>query len=185
MDTSKTSRDDLESRRRKPDAKGVATPLADGSEWRLAIPSTRADRPSLTDPEVDDVWSSLHESLLLDGGVSLRETWTVARRLLLKNYDLSDEELGDLLEVTPGEEASRLVEAVLSSLFGERHPAPSYVDWVRASLLAAGLATSEISARDLPAVLSILVATNRPVAPDRFIAADLDAQERATRDSLV
>ena len=108
-----------------------------------------------------------------------------ARALLKENYDLTDEEITPLLSVAPGPESQALTNAVLDALFGPEESTRTYTDWVRASLLANGLDAAELSARDLPNVLAILVATNRTIPLSRFADASQAAGERRALEPLV
>lgn len=175
----------IESERRRLGADGMPIRLADGQVWLLATPSYRAGRGGLTRPDVDEVLDRIFESLSLDGGVSLEDAWSAARVLLLRNYRLDDDELAQLLSVSPGAESRDLADAVVSALLGSEDGERTYSRWVRASLLANGLAGSEIPAGDLPNVLSILVATGRTVPLDQFVDACRAARDDAALESLI
>jgi hypothetical protein len=171
MGDSGPMRDLIEHRRRRPGARGRLVKLADGQPWLLAE----------VDPQID----RFHEQIILGDDLSLIDVFAVARSLLLGNYELADDEVANLLEVEPGEEAEALARAVLESLFGPDQRVRSYVDWVRASLLANGLAPTAIPASALHDVLAILMATNRTVPPSQFIDACRAARDRDSLERLV
>ena len=177
---------ELEERgRRKPAASGTPVVLADGNEWLLAIPSYLARSRELTSPGIDSPLDRVFDCLVLGEGVSLCDVWEIAGALLRHNYDLSDEDLEQLLSVAPGTEARRLTSSVLDVALGsERHPR-SYCRWVRASLLVSGLGETAISSEDLPDVLAVLVASNRTVPVSQFVDACKVANERASLEFLV
>jgi hypothetical protein len=175
----------VENERRKPGARGRLVKLADGGPWLLAEPSFRPTPAGLTQPDVDPEIERFHEQIILGDDVSLVDVLAVARTLLLVNYNLTDDEVADLLEVEGGPEAESLARAVLESLFGPDDRVRSYVDWVRASLLANGLALSEIPASAINDVLTILMATNRTVPPSQFIDACRAARDRDSLERLV
>ena len=110
--------DPVESTRRRPDARGFPVRLADGQPWLLAEPAFHPGRAVLTTPDVDAAIDRFHEQIVLGEDLWLADVQAVARTLLLANYELSEGELADLLEVAPGPEAEALAGAVLGSLFG-------------------------------------------------------------------
>jgi hypothetical protein len=175
----------LESERRRPDARGRLVRLADGEPWLLAEPLFRPTSTGLTTPDVDEEIDRFHDQIILGENVSLADVLAVARTLLLANYELSNEEVADLIEVEDGPEAETLAKVVLESLFGPDQRVRTYSHWVRASLLANGLALSEIPASAINDVLTILMATNRTVTPTRFVDACRAAQDRDSLESLV
>jgi hypothetical protein len=185
MGDSGPMRDLIEHRRRRPGARGRLVKLADGQPWLLAEPTYRPGPSGLTCPDVDPQIDRFHEQIILGDELSLIDVFAVARSLLLGNYELADDEVANLLEVEPGEEAEALARAVLESLFGPDQRVRSYVDWVRASLLANGLAPTAIPASALHDVLAILMATNRTVPPSQFIDACRAARDRDSLERLV
>jgi hypothetical protein len=185
MGDSGPMRDLIEHQRRRPGARGRLVRLADGLLWLLAEPAFQPSLTGLTTPDVDEEIDRFHEQIILGDDLSLIDVLAVARRLLLANYELGNEEVAELLEVEPGEEAETLARAVLESLFGPDQRVSSYVDWVRASLLANGLAPTAIPASSLHDVLTILMATNRTVSPSQFIDACRAARDRDSLERLV
>jgi hypothetical protein len=177
--------DPIEHQRRKPGARGGLVRLADGRHWLLAEPAFRPGPDGLTHPDVDEALDRFYEQIVLGDDVSLADVQGVARKLLLANYALSDLEVADLLEVEPGAEAEALARAVLEMLFGPDHRVRGYGDWVRASLLANGLAPSEIPGSAINDVLTILMATNRTVPPAQFVDACRAALDRDSLERLV
>lgn len=139
----------------------------------------------MTVPAVDPDLDRFYELILLGEDLPLVDVVGVARTLLLANYDLEEHEVAELLEVEPGPEAETLAGVVLESLFGPDQKVRGYVDWVRASLLANGLAFTSIPASELGDVLAILIATNRTVPPAQFVDACRAARERETLERLV
>ena len=178
-------RDPIEHERRKPGARGRLIQLADGQPWLLAEPVFRPTSTGVSTPDVDSAIDRFHEQIVLDDDVSLADILAVARALLLTNYNLTADEVAELLEVEPGPEAELLARAVLESLFGSDHRVRGYVDWVRASLLANGLALSEIPASAINDVLTILMATNRTIPPSQFVDACRAARDRDSLERLV
>jgi hypothetical protein len=185
MEASRPTHDPIEVPRRKPGATGRPVLLADGEEWLLAEPTFRAGRASLTHPDCDAAIDRFHERVVLGDSLSLAEILATARLLLLENYELSDDEASELLEVAPGPEAERLARAVLEALFGREEAPRGYADWIRASLLANGLGNTEIPASALNDVLSILLSTNRTVPPSQFVDACRAASDRESLERLV
>jgi hypothetical protein len=175
----------IESERRKPGAYGTPIRLADGQVWLLAAPVFKVGREELTRPRVDRSLDRIFETLTLVGRVSLEDAWAAARVLLLRNYRLDDDEAAQLLSVSPGAVSQALVEAVVFALLGSGDTERTYSSWVRASLLANGLAQAEIPSADLPHVLSILQATGRTVPVDEFVDACRAAQDDAALESLI
>ncbi len=94
----------------------------------------------MTTPDVDAEIDLFYEQIVLGEDVPLVDVLAAARTLLLANYDLDESEVAELLEVEAGAEAEALAGVVLESLFGPDQRVRGYVDWVRASLLANGLA---------------------------------------------
>jgi len=177
--------DPSEHDRRKPGARGSLVRLADGGRWLLAEPAFRPTPGGLTTPDVDAAIDRFYERIILGEEIDLADVLAVARALLRANYDLSDAEAADLVEVDAGPEAEALARAVLESLFGPDQRVRGYVDWVQASLLANGLSASEIPASAINDVLAILMATNRTVPPAQFVDACRAALDRDARESLV
>lgn len=171
--------------RRKPGASGLPVRLADGAPWLLAVPRYRPSGGSLTVPDVDAEIDRLFERSALCGEVELVDVWSAARTLLLANYDLTDDEFAELADVAPGDEARELSATVLEALFGPTEAVRSYSDWVRASLLANGIAPASIRPPDLANVLAILVATDRTIPASRYIDASRAAEEQATLETLI
>lgn len=178
-------REPIEHERRKPGARGRLVRLADGRPWLLAEPAFRPTPDSLTRPDVDRPIDRFHEQIALGDDLALADIHGAARVLLLANYDLTDDELGELLEVEAGAEAEALARSVLESLFGPEGRDRSYADWVRASLLANGLAMAEIPASAINDVMTILLATNRTVPPSQFVDACRVARDRDSLERLV
>ena len=174
-----------ESSRRKPGARGVPVSLADGQLWLLAEPKFRPGAEALTTPDVDLALDRFYERIILAEDLPLDDLLTVARTLLLANYDLSDAEISDLLDVDAADEAESLALAVSEALFGPEQRTRNYSDWVRASLLGNGLTTAEIPASALNDVLTLLLASGRTVPPTQFIDACRAAQDRELRERLV
>ena len=135
--------------------------------------------------ELEACWDRLYDSSVLDQAVRLDDVWTVARDLLRANYTLTDAELGDLLSLPAGFSAQEFARVVLEILFGQPAASRTYLDWVRASLNANGLSGAEISARDLPGVLSILTATHRTIPQESYVSSHITTQERMSLDGLV
>ena len=179
----------IERDRRRPGAGGVATTLADGRPWLLAEPTFRAGpaggRGPLTTPDVDAALDRFYERIVLGDDLPLADLQAVARVLLLANYDLTDGEVGDLLDVAPGPEAEALAAAVSEALFGPEHRVRNYSDWVRASFLGNGLGSAEVPASAVNDVLTLLLATGRTVPPAQFIDACRAAQDRESRELLI
>ena len=173
--------------RRRPGACGVAATLADGRPWLLAEPTFRAGgaRGPLTTPDVDAALDRFYERIILGDDLPLADLLGIARVLLLANYDLSDDEAGDLLDVAAGPEAEALAAAVSEALLGPEHRVRNYSDWVRASFLGNGLGSAEVPASAVNDVLTLLLATGRTVPPAQFIDACRAAQDRESRELLI
>ena len=178
-------RDLSEHERRRPGARGRPVRLADGLPWLLAEPTFRPTSSGLTTPDVDVEMDRFYEQIVLGDDIPLADIMAVGRILLLANYHLTDDEVAELLEVGVGAEAEALAGAVLESLFGPDQRVRGYVDWVRTSLLANGLAISQIPASAINDVLTILMATNRTVSPSQFVDACRAARDRDSLERLV
>ena len=178
-------RDPIEHERRKPGARGRLIQLADGRSWLLAEPVFRPTPMGLSSPDVNAAIDRFHEQIVLGDDIALADILAVARVLLLANYELEPDEVAELLEVEPSHEAELLAQVVLESLFGPDQRVRGYVDWVRASLLANGLAHSDIPATAINDVLTILMATNRTVSPSQFVDACRAARDRGSLERLV
>jgi hypothetical protein len=171
--------------RRKPGARGRLVRLSDGRDWLLAEPTFRPSPAGLTSPNVDAELDLFHEQIILTDNIPLVDIMAAARTLLLANYDLDEAEIAELLEVDAGEEAETLAGIVLESLFGPDQKVRGYVAWVRASLLANGLAPTSIPASAINDVLSILMATNRTVPPSQFVDVCRAVRDRDSLERLV
>jgi hypothetical protein len=151
----------------------------------FARPTYRPGAAGLTVPPIDGPLDRLFERSVSNEGLALSDLWEIARELLKANYELSDEEVCRLLEVAPGPESRRLAIDVLDAVGGSDTAMKTYTTWVRASLLANGLAGTEIPAEDLANVLAILVATNRTTPLSRFSDACRLMDERARLETLI
>jgi hypothetical protein len=174
-----------EQERRKPGARGHLVRLSDGCDWLFAEPSFRPTAAGLTSPNVDAELDLFYEQIILGKDIPLVDVLAAARILLLANYDLSEAEVAELVEVEAGAEAEALAGVVLESLFGPDQKVRGYVDWVRASLLANCLAPASIPASAINDVLSILVTTSRTVPPSQFVDACRAARDRDFLERLV
>ena len=174
-----------ETDRRKLDTTGVPVRLADGRIWLLCKVNFRSDREQVTWPDVDGPLDRIFDQLALGDGVPLRDILESAVILLRANYELSDAEVSELLEVATGSELTALVEAVLEALFGGEGIGRRYTDWVRASLISNGFGSTEIPAAVLPNVLAVLVTTGRSVPSSRFVESCRAACTRTSLESLV
>jgi hypothetical protein len=180
-----TMREFSEHERRKTGAQGRLVRLSDGRDWLLAEPTFQTSPAGLTMPDVDAELDLFYEQIILGEDILLVDIMAVARILLLANYDLAEAEVAELLEVDAGAEAETLAGVVLESLFGPDQKVRGYVDWVRASLLANGLAPAAIPASAINDVLSILMATNRTVPPSQFVDVCRAARDRDSLERLI
>ena len=139
--------------------------LADGQPWLLAEPTFRASAGPLTNPDVDSALDRFHERIVLGDDLPLDDLLGVARTLLLANYELSELEVGELLDVDAEWEAEALARGISEALFGPEQRDRHYTDWVRASFLSNGLATTDVPASAVHDVLTVLLATGRTVPP--------------------
>ena len=171
--------------RRKPGARGTPVILANGQAWRLAEPVFRPRVNRLTEPDVDLPIDRVFENTVLNEPQDLSDLLEVARKALKVNYTLSEDELNKLLSITPGQEAETLVDEILKAIFVSGSAERSFTSWVRASLLANGLGQTDVPARDLINVLTILVATNRTIPLSRFADACRLQEERARLETLL
>ena len=180
MDISIVTAKLLEFERRRPNVNGHSVKLADGGSWLLASPVFLPRAEGLTRPMVDQPLDNLFERSIRGENLEITDLFSIAKSLLLANYELSNEEVETLLEVAPGLESRTFFEGLLSALFGVSRCGKSYTHWIRASLLANGIGIQEIPAGDLLDVIAILVATNRTVPLSKFADAchELDEQSR-------
>ena len=175
----------VECERRRLGADGIPVRLSDGARWLIARPTFRAGLSSVTSPTVDASLDRIFECAVLGAEVDLKDIWLAARKLLLANYDLASDELDELLSTPPGPESRALGAGVMEALFGAEQEERSFTRWVRASLLANGLAGVDISAQDLTNVLAILVATNRSIPLHRFADACRVVDARTRLEQLI
>ena len=185
MDVTRPMRELAEPLRRKPGAEGRPVRLADGADWLFFEPIFRPTSTGLTSPVVDAQIDRFYELIVLGEDLPIVDVMITARALLLANYELEDVEANALLSVDPGDEAEALAGVVLELLFGPDRKVRGYVDWVRASLLANGLALASIPSSAINDVLSILLATNRTVPPSQFVDACRVARDRETLERFV
>lgn len=179
------SRPPRERDRRKARVEGTPIRLSNGEDWVIAYPQISIKTSALSQPNIDEVIDRIYDSVVLDQTVALTDAWIAARVLLLENYYLDDEELGDLLSVADGSESIEFVHSLIACLLGDSAKPSSYIEWVRATLIANGIGADSFSMKDLPAVLSILVATNRAISPFQSIDAHLAMSERNALEGLV
>jgi len=151
----------------------------------FAVPTYRADRESLTDPPVDEYLCKIHDSLILSQSVDLVDVFAASRILLEANYDVSLEELEELLIVDEGPEAREFADQVITVLFGDRDQSRSYIDWLRVNLLAGGFVGTEIGGSVLPRLLSLLATQNRLMPANVFIDSCIQAEEATVVDHLL
>jgi hypothetical protein len=184
-DISSATADLVEYQRRKPEASGTPVTLADGQRWLLANPIYRPRLEGLTQPPVDQPVDAIFERSVLNTALPFASFCELARPLLRANYELSEDDVSQLLSVSVGAESRTLAEGILTAVFGADQGEKTYTSWVRASLLAGGLSGSEIPARDLAHVLAILVATNRTIPLSAFADACRLADTRARLETLI
>jgi hypothetical protein len=183
--SSGTRNEPIEHVRRKPGANGTPVTLADGRLWMLANPTYQARPEGLTQPRVDQSLDQIFECSILNKKMPVSVILEAARQLLKANYDLSEAEVSELLSVSPGAETRTFTDVVLSALFGADRSEKTYTSWVRASLIANGLAHTEIPAQDVANVVAILAATNRTIPLSAFADACLTADTKARLESLI
>jgi hypothetical protein len=159
--------------------------LADGQAWRLAEPVFRPRLTGLTEPDVDRPLDRIFESSVLNEPMNLCDLLEVARNSLKANYNLSEDELKRLLSVSPGQAAQGLGDEILEAIFVSESAEKSFTSWVRATLLANGLGNTDVPARDLLNVMTILVATNRTIPLSRFADACRLQDERVRLETLL
>lgn len=97
---------------------GYAVTLEDGQEWTLPKSrvrftpkigpdgSIRIGGGASFGPEFDDKMDVIHGIVDVDMGELLRTEFEVAVRLLLSNYDLTPQNISDLISWEPDDEAS-------------------------------------------------------------------------------
>jgi hypothetical protein len=183
--SSSTRNEPIEHLRRKPGANGTPVTLADGRLWMLANPTYQARPEGLTQPRVDQSLDRIFECSILNKKMPVSVILEIARQLLKANYDLSEAEISKLLSLVPGAETRDFADVVLSALFGTDRSEKTYTSWVRASLIANGLAHAEIPAQDLANVVAILAATNRTIPLAAFADACLVADTRTRLEGLI
>ena len=174
-----------ESDRRLPNARGTLIPLANGEEWLFSALQISLSADGLTVPKIDLELNSIFDGISTEGRVNLTDIWTVGQVLLSSNYNLSDDEVGELFEFKTGTETQNFADEVLSHILFLDSKSKGLIDWVRASLLANRIDPRLLSLRDLPHVLETLVATNRAIPLSKFADACRQSKERDFLDSLV
>jgi hypothetical protein len=175
----------VEHERRRTGAAGTPVRLSDGDRWLLANPAFSARGEDTTSPCGDKQINRIFECVVLGEDLDLTDIWAAARELLLKNYELSEAELSELLSTSPGPESRELASSTVEAMFGSVDDEKGYCHWVRASLLANGLGNCLLSAQDLPNVLAVLVATNRTIPLSKFADACRLLDERARLGGLI
>ena len=100
--------------RRRPSAKGLPVVLADGESWLLANPVFQAGPEGLTRPMVDQPLDNLFERAIRGEDLEIAHLFEVAKELLIANYELSNEEVGCLLEFASGTESRKFFECFIS-----------------------------------------------------------------------
>jgi hypothetical protein len=149
-----------ESRQRSGAIDGIPVVMGDGQTWLLG-------RCGLA-RGLSPVRDSLFNSLIVYQEATLADLSTACWYALAVNYDLSEAELTALIRST-----SLADEAVLDAIMDAVLPTVEdremgYTDWARSALLSNGLKPADVPAADLRGVLSMLVATGRAVAAEKF-----------------
>ena len=174
-----------EQERRKPGSQGRPIRLADGCEWLLPDLQYTPGHTCLTQPDLDRFLDRFHEQTALGEEIAVADLLGSARLLLLTNYELSDDEVCELLSVQPGEELEELAHAVFAALFGAAQRVRSFSDWVRASLLANGLSDVSLTPDEVQDVLAILVANKRTLPETQFVDVCRAALDREALERLI
>ena len=174
-----------ESERRRGTASGAPIRLSNDEEWLFSKLSVTQFPESLTTPRIDAELDSIFESLTLDGNVKLKDLWLIGRLLIQANYVLTNEEVSFLFELKPGTETQEFAAKILDLVLILRIKTRTFIDWIRASLIANSISPSLLTFRDLPHVLDILVATKRTIPLTEFADVCLHAQQCVNLDSLV
>jgi hypothetical protein len=185
LENSNAMDEPIEHKRRKPGANGTPVALADGQFWMLANPTYQAGFEGLTQPLVDSALDQIFECSILNQEMPVSVFFQVARQLLKLNYDLSEDEVSQLLSVSSGVESRAFADQVLTAVFGTDRSEKTYTNWVRASLIANGLEHAKIPAHDLVNVLAILVATHRTIPLSAFADACRLADTKARLETLI
>lgn len=134
---------------RHPRTPGTPVVLADGQTWYLA-----AYMPDLN----DRVWDRLFDQNVAIGKYQVTDVRGAASRLLLESYSLSpDQAVALVMEADP----ESLKKAVENALFRGASGDLTLTQWLRYSLLAAGLDPEEIPPADRFGVVQELVACRR------------------------
>ena len=158
--------------------------LSDGAAWLLA-PLSICHEENSTTSSLNSRIDKVFEDQIENNNISVDDIIYICIKLLQHNYDLYNCEIIQLLNLPVGEELDSLAEVVVGILFGFSCSRRSYTRWVRASLLANGLADGEYNTDDLHDVLLILLATNRTVPLAQFADVCKEALTKANLDSIV
>lgn len=145
----------------------AGTPLEiDGQAWLLAdvIPVAGGD-----------VWDRLYDQNCLTRRYEPGDLQLAAAKLLWANYHLTADEGVGLILAVPVRD---LVEPVELALFGPDKPLRTYSEWVRSSLICAGIDPRMVPPGDLRAVLEQLVATGRCLPQHQFVSAAVASVKR-------
>jgi hypothetical protein len=159
--------------RRRPDLPpGVPVVLADGREWTLPF--------SGLNPVLTGLRDRLYDQMVVRGTVPMSDVRLVAWMSLLEDYRLSEAEAAALV-VVDGEEACRkLVDAVITGVFGfdDEGCGATYTEWALSALLANNIDPSSVPPYLLPMVLEHLTRTGRALPENKMINAAVGMRQR-------
>jgi hypothetical protein len=150
------------------------TLTVNGQAWLLA----HGGAASILDAYRD----RMDDQVRMSGQVDMSDVYEVGRLMLASNYELTEEEVLELLaSADPGD----LVKAVMASLFGKAKVHRQYTMWMMASLYANGLDPEKIPAEWMPHVLDMLVSTGRTLPINKYTDAAIAAPQLAQMRAAV
>lgn len=157
-----------EARRRVANPQGVPLAMADGRTWVLAH---GALAPTLL-PEIDKIF----DQQIITGTIPLGPALQVVGRLLVANYELTNEEIVRLLDGVADE---AVVQAACEALFGPPVPRRTWSTWALSSLYANNIEPSTVPPWLLRDVLHQLVQTGRAMGQSAYIDSCAAVKARA------
>lgn len=180
-----------ESSRRRPEFREASwVTLGDGQAWCFPKPILAVSRKG---SDLDDLLDRAGERLDFTVG-HMRSMVGLASELLCRNYDLSDDECGDLLSFDMNDPANvarwRTINLVILGATPDGDSIPrTFSRWVKVTLLANGI-NADMEVGDAIDVAYYLLALNtefsrRAVPPSHYCDASARASAEAELDELI
>jgi hypothetical protein len=161
-----------EVRRRQDLPPGVPVVLADGREWSLPF--------SGLNPVLSGLRDRLYDQMTVRSTVPMSDVRLVAWMSLLEDYRLTEDEAAALVVVDGEEACKKLVDAVITSVFGfdDEGCGATYTEWATSALLANGIDPGSVPPYLLPMVLEHLTRTGRALPENKMIGTAVGMRQR-------